>query len=158
MLRVPRRSARTATIQGGINGNGRSLFFVYLFQLLFIQPPASPFNPAKRTCNKTNSTAVCLCHKRSFRSRSFYSRSVVCFSPNCTQTLSFFFSPSRPNRPRCKSSSTLRTNAFDFSPGKSYFRVGGSRSFFPSRVSTRFDRKSVDARRNGSSRINIFTP
>lgn len=75
VLRVPRRSTRPAALSARIYGNGRSLFFVHLFQLLFIQSLVQdPFNPVKRTCNKTNSMAACLCHGRSFEFARFIRR------------------------------------------------------------------------------------
>lgn len=75
VLRVPRRSTRPAALSARIYGNGRSLFFVHLFQLLFIQSLVQdPFNPVKRTCNKTNSMAACLCHERSFEFARFIRR------------------------------------------------------------------------------------
>lgn len=75
VLRVPRRSTRPAALSARIYGNGRSLFFVHLFQLLFIQSLVQdPFNPVKRTCNKANSMAACLCHGRSFEFARFIRR------------------------------------------------------------------------------------
>lgn len=161
VLRVPRRSTRPAALSARIYGNGRSLFFVHLFQLLFIQSLVQdPFNPVKRTCNKTNSVAACLCHQRSFEFARFIRRASFLKRHYLHPRFTFlpFFFPLFPfyEEHRREASPTLRTNEISLHHAVDAWSLDRPISFYL--FFTRWNILKFVSLSNDSSRISIFHP